>query len=614
MRLTIKDYIRESRMFNERAVIALVIMGLLVSAIVVRLVYLQIISHEHFTTLSNDNRVTISAKPPTRGLIYDRNGVLLAQNLPSFSLEFIPERIPDIAATIKGISRIITITDSDIERFYEQLDQKRSFMSIPLRFQLNEEEVARFAANRHLFTGVDIEARLIRDYPHGSLAAHTVGYVGRINVDELQNLDATNYSATRFIGKTGAEKYYEDQLHGKVGYDHIETNALGRTLRTLKRIPSQPGDNLYLTIDARLQQTAEEALAGRRGAVVAIDPNTGDVLAMASMPSFDPNLFVTGIDADTYQDLQQSPNKPLFNRTLQGQYPPGSTLKPFLGLAGLEYEYNKANAPAMCLGWYTLKGDDHRYRDWKKGGHGSTTLDKAITESCDVFFYGLALELGIDRMHSFLSYFGFGRKTGIDLPGESGGLLPSREWKSKKYNQPWYPGETLITGIGQGYTLVTPLQLAAATATLAVKGEHLQPRLMFAYQKSGSDKVTLLPPRQMAPVTLKRSESWDRIIRAMKNVVHGLHGTARSIGYNLPFKIAGKTGTAQVFGIKQDEEYVKEDVAVRLRDHSLFIAFAPADKPEIALAIVVENGGSGSAVAAPIARKLIDQYLLNRSS
>lgn len=614
MRLTIKDHIRESRLFNERVIVALIGIVVFVMVIIGQMIYLQIISHEHYATLAHDNRITIQAVPPTRGLIYDRNGILLAQNLPSFSLEFTPERVPDIDATIKALSRIITISDEDIERFKKLLKTQRSFMSIPLRYQLNEDEVARFAVNRHRFPGVDIEARLIRNYPLGSLGVHTVGYVGRLNENELKKVDPANYSATRFIGKTGIERFYEDSLHGQVGYNHVETNALGRVLRTVKRIPPIPGQDLYLTIDSHLQQVAEQALGKRRGAVVAIDPQNGDVLAFASMPGYDPNQFVTGIDVESYQSLHDSASNPLFNRALRGQYPPGSTIKPFLGLAGLEQERARTMTPTVCRGWFALEGEERHYRDWKKGGHGLTTLDKAITQSCDVFFYELAVQLGIDRMHSFLSRFGFGKRTGIDLPGELPALLPSREWKRKKYHQPWYPGETVIAGIGQGYMLATPLQLASATATLASRGVHMQPRLVFATRSPNSDNIDLMPPDNSDNIVLKRSGDWDTIIQAMEHVVHSLHGTAHHIGRGLPFKMAGKTGTAQVFGIKQDEEYDKENVAARLRDHSLFIAFAPVDKPRIALAVIVENGGSGSAVAAPLARKIIDAYLINDHS
>jgi len=610
MRLTIKDHIRETRLFNERTVVALIFILIFILIIIGQMVYLQIFSHEHYATLANDNRITIRAAPPTRGLIYDRNGVILAQNLPSFSLEFTPERISNIDETIAAISEIITISESDIDRFKKQLSQQRSFVSIPLRYQLTEDEVSRFAVNRHRFPGVDIEARLIRDYPLGAIASHAIGYVARINETELKRVDPSNYSATQFIGKTGIERFYESLLHGTVGYDHIETNALGRTLRTVKRIAPIPGEDLYLTIDSQLQQIAEKALGKHRGAIVAMDPQNGDLLAFASMPGYDPNQFVTGIDVDAYKLLQKSPNNPLFNRALRGQYPPGSTIKPFIGLAGLEYAPKKARSNNLCPGWFVLDGDERRYRDWKKEGHGMTNLDSAIAESCDVFFYSLAVDLGIDTMHDFLSQFGFGKKSGIDLVGESNALLPSREWKRGKYQQPWYPGETVITGIGQGYTLATPLQLAVATATLSNRGIYMQPRMVFATKPPNTEDIDFIPPNTLANINLKNPGNWESIVDAMVHVIHGPHGTARHIGHKLPFKIAGKTGTAQVFGIKQDEEYDKETVADRLRDHSLFIAFAPANKPRIALAIIVENGGSGSAVAAPLARKIIDAYLL----
>ncbi len=609
MSLTIKDHIRESQLFSERAAIALMIVVLLVLVILARLVYLQILSHEHFATLADENRINIVALPPTRGLIYDRNGVLLAQNLPAFSLELTPERIPDLDATIAELRRLLDIGDQDVQRFYKQLRRNRPFNSIPLKFHLSEEEVARFAVNRHRFPGVEIEARLIRDYPLGPLAVHAVGYVGRISEEELRTLDTSNYSATRFIGKTGVEKYYEDLLHGRVGYKKVETNALGRILREVSRTPPVPGQDLYLTLDVRLQALAEEALGDRRGAVVALDPRTGEILVLVSMPGYDPNSFVTGIAPADYQRLQGSPDKPLFNRALRGQYPPGSTIKPFIGLAGLVHRTLDPETASFCPGWYSLPGDDHRYRDWKKEGHGRTDLDKAIVQSCDVYFYDLARSLGIDRIHDFLARFGFGGRTGIDLMGEATGLLPSRQWKRAKKHEPWYLGETLITGIGQGYTLTTPLQLAVATAVLARRGEGLRPHLLYASRTPGTAALQLHAPEPLPPVELSVPAYWDRIIASMERVVHSIRGTAHGIARGLRYRMAGKTGTAQVFGIKQDEEYKQEEVSLRLRDHALFIAFAPVADPRIAVAVVVENGGSGGSTAAPIARRLIDAYL-----
>ncbi|MFQ5486819.1 MAG: penicillin-binding protein 2 [Gammaproteobacteria bacterium] len=614
MRTTIKDHIRESRLFNERAAAALVIALLLVLVIIARLVYLQIINHEHYATLAYENRINIVAIPPTRGLIYDRNGVLLAQNLPSFSLEITPEQVPDMERTIAGLQRLMDISEEEIQRFRRQSKQYRPFNSIPLKFHLNEQEVARFAVNRYRFPGVDIEARLIRDYPLRERAVHSIGYVGRINEEELQELDAANYSATRFIGKTGVEKYYEDILHGRVGYKNVETNALGRVLREVSRTPPVPGEDIYLTIDINLQALAEEALRNRRGAVVAIDPRNGDILALVSMPGYDPNPYVTGIDSKTYHELQTSIDKPLFNRALRGQYPPGSTIKPFIGLAGLDYQLLTIGTTSYCPGWYSLPGDDHKYRDWKKTGHGRTNLDKAIVQSCDVYFYDLALSLGIDHIHDFLAKFGFGEKSGIDLKDEASGLLPSRQWKRANRHEPWYTGETLITGIGQGYLLATPLQLAATTAVIANRGGRVRPHLLYARHAPAHEGLQLSETQPLPPVELAAARHWTQIIASMERVVHSIRGTAHGIGRGAPYRIAGKTGTAQVFGIKQDEKYVKEEITSRLRDHALFIAFAPVEAPRIALAVIVENGGGGGSTAAPIARKLMDYYLNNKDA
>lgn len=611
-RLRIKDHIRESRTFNERAAIALALVVVMIFVILARLVYLQIISHDHFTTLAEDNRVSIVPIPPTRGLIYDRNGIILAQNLPSFSLEIVPERTHDVDVTISELAKIIEISDDHIKGFKKQLQQKSAFRSIPLRTHLNDVEVARIAASRHRFPGVEIEARLVRDYPYSHLTAHVIGYVGRINVNELQKVDPSNYSATHHIGKLGVEKFYEDVLHGTVGFKNIETNVVGRTIRTLGQTAPLPGNNLHLTLDIKLQQAANKALGKHRGAVIAIDPRNGEILAMVSKPSYDPNPFVVGIDSKSYRALQDNIDKPLFNRTLKGQYPPGSTIKPLIGLAGLESGITKPHSSLFCPGWFSLKGDDHKYRDWKKFGHGTTSLEKAIIESCDVFFYDLALNLGIDAMSDYLSHFGLGKKTNVDLPGELSGILPSSHWKRQKKGLPWYTGETLISGIGQGYNLTTPLQLASATATLASRGLYSQPHIV---QSSSST-----PNSEPLPVTFKQEDRhhiatdhhWEYMVNSMVKVVHSIRGTARTISEEIPFKIAGKTGTAQVFGIKQDEKYVKEDIAERLHDHALFIAFAPADKPEIAIAVIVENGGSGGSVAAPVARKVIDAYMASK--
>jgi len=612
-RLRIKDHIRESRTFNERAAIALALVVIMIFAILARLVYLQIMSHEHYTTLAEDNRVSIVPIPPTRGLIYDRNGIILAQNLPAFSLEIVPERIKEMDETIRELGEIIEVSEDHIKGFHKQLRQKSAFRSIPLRTHLNEVEVARFAANRHRFPGVEIEARLIRAYPYSHLTAHVIGYVGRINEDELRKVDASNYSATHHIGKLGVEKFYEDSLHGSVGFKNIETNVVGRTIRTLEQTPPLPGNDLYLTLDIEMQQAAHEALGERRGAVIAIDPRNGDVLTMVSKPSYDPNPFVVGIDSKSYKALQSDIDNPLFDRALKGQYPPGSTIKPFVGLAGLENGRITTDSSTFCPGWFSLKGDDHKYRDWKKEGHGHTSLEKSIIQSCDVFFYDLALSLGIDAMSDYLTKFGFGKKTGIDLPGELAGILPSSHWKRQKKGEPWYTGETLISGIGQGYNLTTPLQLASATATLASRGLLSRPRIVKAFGAASDDALPVeVAPEQQDLHHIASEKHWEYMVNSMVKVVHSIRGTARSISHDIPFKIAGKTGTAQVFGIKQDEEYVKEEITERLRDHALFIAFAPADRPEIAIAVIVENGGSGGSVAAPVARKVIDQYMASK--
>ncbi|NOY62097.1 MAG: penicillin-binding protein 2 [Gammaproteobacteria bacterium] len=587
-------------------------MVLLALILIARMTYLQVFSHDHFTTLSHNNRVNIVPIPPTRGLIFDRNGVLLAQNTPSFTLEITPERVADIDATVAALSKLIEISERDISRFRKFLQQKRRFESVPLRFQLNEEEAARFSVNRHRFPGVDIKARLSRYYPMGDLVAHSVGYVARINVKELQQLtDPSNYSGTTHYGKTGVERYYEKLLHGRVGYEKIETNAQGRVLRTLERIPPVPGSDLYLTIDINLQAIAKDALDGHRGAIVALEPGSGEVLALISTPTFDPNLFVNGIDQESYDALQFSRDQPLFNRAMRGQYPPGSTVKPFLGLAALEQNIIEASTQIFCPGWFKLESDERRYRDWKRRGHGHTSLLKAIRESCDVYFYNLALRLGIDRMHDFMSLIGFGHVTGIDISGELAGLMPSRQWKRKTHRQPWYIGESLITAIGQGFTLATPLQLAAASAVLANRGMRMQVHMLRATQSQHDARKVMREPVVVGQVPVQEPANWDFIVEAMRSVVHSPRGSAFRIGRDAPYQIAGKTGTAQVFGMKADEKYVSADIAERLRDHALFIAFAPVDEPRIAVAVVVENGGGGGSVAAPIARKVLDAYLLS---
>lgn len=602
----IKDNSVENRLFLNRIIVAFVIILLLTSALIVRLVYLQIVGHEHYSSLAKDNSIKIKPLVPTRGMIYDRNGKILAENMPSYSLELIPEQIKDLDDTLKRLQKLLNIPDEKIQQYHKQRKREKRFASTPLLMNMTEEELAKFAVARPFFPGVDIQVHLARHYPYADLASHVVGYVGRINETELKTLPVAEYQGSSHIGKIGIESSYEVQLHGKTGYAEIETNAQARAIRTVNAVEPTPGANLYLTLDIDLQKTAYDALDIYNGAVVAIDVKTGGVLVFASRPGFDPNPFVVGISNDAYQALQSSENRPLYNRALRGLYPPGSTLKPFVGLAGLEYNAIGTQHRIFCPGFYQLPGVSHRYRDWKKWGHGSVNLNDAIMQSCDVYFYSLASALGIDNMHDFLQQFGFGEKTGIDLVGEKAGLMPSRDWKRRQRNQSWYPGETIITGIGQGFTQVTPLQLARAMATLANKGNIVTPFLVDKIVNA--DSTTHGPEIHKGTLPVKQ-ENINSILTAMVNVVHGERGTAKIIGRNINYQIGGKTGTAQVFNIKQDAKYNENEIEFKLRDHALFIAFAPADDPKIAVAVIAENGGHGGSVAAPIAGKVIKQYL-----
>ncbi len=607
--LDLKDHFRETQLFTNRSIVAVIGIVIVIVAIITRMVFLQMINHEHYSTLSQNNRVSLVPLAPTRGLIFDRNGVILAQNLPAFSLEIVSERVKAMDPLIKELAKLVEISDRDIDRFKEQLQHQRRFQPATLRFRLSEVEVARLAINRHRFPGVDVQARLVRYYPQTNLVAHAVGYVGRISQKDETEIDTANYASTTHIGKQGIEKAYETLLHGNVGYQQVETNAFGRSVRVLNRIEPSPGKNVVLTLDADLQRIAREALGEEAGAVVAINPQNGDVLTLVSTGDFDPNLFINGIDHKTYKELQEAPTRPLFNRALQGQYPPGSTFKPFVALAGQELGTVTAEHTVFCRGWYSLKGGTHRYRDWKKEGHGLTDLKKAVTESCDVYFYELAQSLGVDRLHDYLSQFGFGLRTGIDIAGEATGILPSTQWKRKTYNKSWYLGETLITGIGQGYTLTTPLQLAVTTATLANRGQYNQPHLLKHITNSETDQQLFVSKHPSTTIEKVDINHWNEVIKGMVNVVHSDRGTARRLAHGQPYQIAGKTGTAQVAGIKQGEKYKEEETPKHLRDHALFVAFAPVNAPTIAVAVIVENGGHGGSVAAPIAGAIIDRYL-----
>ncbi|MEH6504603.1 MAG: penicillin-binding protein 2 [Cycloclasticus sp.] len=599
----LKSAAQENQLFLSRSITLIVFVFLLFFSLIARLAYLQIETHEKYANLAQNNRVKLSVISPIRGLIYDTKGRVLAENIPSYSLELIPEQIKDIGATIKQLSDLLPISEREIKSFKRQRKQQKRFASIPLRNRLNETEVALFAAKRHLFPGVDIQANPLRHYPFPELTSHVVGYVAAINEEELKRIDPVNYRGSRFIGKTGVEKTFEHELHGSVGYQQTENTAQGRSIKVLTYAPPLSGNNLTLNIDIALQKTAYDALGDYTGAIVAVDTQTGAVRALVSKPGFDSNLFSQGIDHVSYDALQKSSKRPMFNRVLRGQYPPGSTLKPFLALAGLDYGVIKPAQRVMCPGFYQLPKHSHKYRDWKKSGHGLTDIHDSIVQSCDVYYYTLAHELEIDRMHHFLSRFGFGKRTGIDLNDEASGLLPSREWKKRTRQKSWYPGETLIAGIGQGFNLTTPLQLAHATAVLANKGSAFRPSLVAKIDD------TLSPIKPTLAIELNKDAHWETIINAMSDVVNSARGTARLISKGAAYKIAGKTGTAQVFSIKQDEEYDEENVREHLKDHALFIAYAPVKEPQLAIAVIVENGGHGGSVAAPIARAIFDHYI-----
>ena len=605
----ITNHFTELRIFYNRSLIAILFSFILFSLLAYRLFYLQITNHEHFTTLSQNNRVSVQAIPPTRGIIYDRNGIILAENLPSYTLQVTPEQTTDIEQLITEISALIEIREIDIKKFKKEVRRKRRFEGIPLKFRLNDKEVAIISVNLHKMPGVKIQAELSRYYPFGIDTSHVVGYVGRINEKELKTLSTTNYSGSTHTGKLGIERSYEEQLHGTVGFQKVETNVRGRVLRVLERENPLPGYDISLNLDIKLQKLSAEAFAGKRGALVAIEPSSGHILAMLSMPNYNANLFVNGIDVKTYNELNTSWERPLFNRTVLGSYPPGSTIKPFMALAGLELNVIDQDHQIYCPGFYRLKGKAHKYRDWKKWGHGKTNINKSIVQSCDVFYYDLAFQLGIDRMHDFMTLFGFGEKSGIDILGERKGLMPSKKWKKEARNQVWYPGETVIAGIGQGYVLVTPLQLALATATLANGGTHYQPQLVKSIKISATESIHIKPKIQRQ-VAIKNNSNWQHIHQDMTDVIHSARGTARRLNKpGLRYQIAGKTGTAQVFTVAQDAKYNEDELEEHLKDHALFMAFAPVKNPRIAIAVVVENGGHGGSVAAPIAGQVIESYL-----
>jgi len=608
--ITIKDNQQEAALFRRRAAVAGVFVLLMFGVLIGRYYFLQVTEHETYTVLSENNRVHLEAISPPRGFIFDRKGRLLADNQPTFSLTINRQQVDDVDAMLKTLTPLLNLTQDDIKRFKARVQIARKFEEVPLRLRLSEEDIARFSEARYALKGVNINVELSRYYPHGDLFSHAIGYVSRISEKEQKNLDPVEYAGTNLIGKIGIEKYYENVLHGKVGYQHVETNAHGRLIRVLKRTPPVRGSDLTLHLDYELQKIAHDQLAGRRGAVVAIDPNTGGVLAFVSNPTFDPNPFVGGIPYKLYAEYRDHIDKPLYNRALQGIYPPGSTIKPFEGMGGLHYGLVDWDFRISDPGFYHIPGDSHMFRDWKKGGHGVVNLHKAIVESCDTYFYQLSGRMGVDRFHDWMKHFGFGEKTGIDLVNENRGTLPSVKWKRERLKAPWYPGEMMSVGIGQGYFTATPLQLAMATAIVANGGNHIRPHLLRAAK--GEKKVDAgNHPDYVVPYAGDAGD-WKRMQDAMRDVVHGPGGTARATGYAITeYQMAGKTGTAQVKGIKQGAKYDEATVGERFWDHAWFIGFAPAAAPKIAVAVLVENGKHGSSVA-PIARALFDYELLGK--
>ncbi|GHD52368.1 penicillin-binding protein 2 [Marinobacter persicus] len=604
-----KDTAGERRLFQRRALVMLVMVFLVLAGLLGRMYQLQLVEHETYTTLSDKNRVQVQSVPPPRGLVYDRSNLLLAENRPVFSVTIVPERVDDMAATLTGLQAILDVSEEDRQRFERRLDEyRRPFEAIPLSYDLSEDEIARLSVRRHEFPGVEVQAELVRHYPHSELTAHALGYVGRINRDELARIDPVNYAGTNYIGKSGIERFYEQVLHGQVGYQNVETNARGRILRVLERENPVPGEDLQLHLDLRLQRKAHELLEGRRGTIVAIEPSTGGILALASVPSFDSNKFVTGISAREYRKLSTDIDQPLFNRALRGQYPPGSTIKPMMAVAALDSGVTTREKEIWDPGYYQLQDSGRRWRDWLRSGHGWVDLIEAVAESCDTYFYEMGVEMGVDTMHHYLSAFGFGEDATLDVSGALEGILPSREWKRANRDEPWYPGDSVNMSVGQGFFLATPLQLATATSLIANRGVWVEPRLLKDIKGERSVQE-FLPAQTHKPLTLKNPDDWEYVIDTMEAVMHGAKGTARRAGAGASYRMAGKTGTAQVFSLGQDEEYDAEEIRERLRDHALFVGFAPTDEPKIAVAVIVENGGGGSAVAAPVARELFDAWL-----
>ncbi len=595
--------VREKHLIQNRLMVAAIGGACLLILLVVRLIWLQLIETERFQTASEANRLQTLPVSPARGLIVDRNGMILAENRPNLQLLLVPEEVDDIDVMVSEVRSRIEFTDGDAERFAKNLKSRRRPRDpVVVKDDLSESEAALIAVDLFQFPGLQIEARPTRFYPYGGLTAHSLGYVGRLSLSELQAIEESRYAGTETIGKSGVEKAYEDALLGQVGVERVETSARGQIMRSVDRDDPVPGADIPLHLDIGLTAKLYEALGDRRGAIVTMDPQTGGILGLASAPTYDANAFIGGISQAEYAALQVNQDTPLFNRALRGQYPPGSTIKPMLGLVGLHYGAVTWEKEISDRGFFQLSGDDHKYRDWKRWGHGRVNIEKAVIESCDTYFYEMAVRLGVDQMSEGMRWFGFGRRQGRDIQGDLPGVLPSREWKRQARNQSWYLGETVISGIGQGFWVTTPLQLAAATTAIARRGNFIEPHFSVLEDVDAG-----------APVPLGDSMDWERMIDAMEDVLHGERGTARGAARGLNYRIAGKTGTVQVIGIAQEEEYKEDEIEERLRDHALFVGFAPADSPSIVLALVIENGGSGGTSAAPVARQIFDYWVLERN-
>ncbi len=611
----LRNHLRELRHFHIRLAISAGFVVLLFCLLLTRFFYLQVLRGEHYTTLAEANRIAIMPLVPNRGLIYDRNGEILAQNHTTYALEIVPNKVANLESAIDELATVIEITPEDRQRFNKLRRESTRFKSLPIRARLSDTEVASFAANRYRFPGMEIKARLLRHYPHAELLSHVIGYIGRINDKDLEQLENNNelenYRGSLHIGRIGIEQSYEKELHGITGFEQVETDVAGRYVRTLSRTPPVAGNDLALSLDIKLQQAAERAFGDYRGALVAMDPTNGEILAFVSKPGFDPNLFVDGIDHLNWRLLNESIDRPLNNRALRGIYPPGSTFKPFMALAGLELGKRTSEYSINDPGYFSLPGSQHRFRDWKPSGHGRVNLHKSLVISCDTYYYTLANDLGINNIFNFISQFGFGRKTGIDIPGEVAGLLPSPEWKMKRFKQNWFPGDTISVGIGQGYNLATPLQLTFATMILANKGTAYRPHFVKQIRDNKIGQLFENKANQMHTLDLKK-ENLKHVSNALADVTRP-GGTAARAGANAAYTFAGKTGTSQVINIKQGERYIASKIQERHRDHALFTAYAPAEDPKIVMTVLVENGGSGGSTAAPIARQILDYFFLGKT-